>query len=202
MFTGIVEACGEVAAVTKSEDAARLQIRYEPQGRLQATLQPGESIAVNGVCLTATNASVGAFAADLSGTTLERTTLQHVSSGMPVNLENALRLGDPLGGHWVSGHIDGIGTIAAMDEQEGDTRLQIRAPTDLMRYLLPRGSVCVDGASLTVVDVGEQGFGVTLVPHTREQTIASTYELGQKVNLEIDMLARYIERLLEEREAP
>ena len=200
MFTGIVETLGRVVVAEATDSGRRVRIQHPGQGRLQG-VRAGDSIAVNGVCLTACVAETGIFDADLSDTTLERTTLGGLEVGNDVNLEPALRVGAPLGGHFVSGHVDAVGTIASL-EPEGDCcRMEVEAPPEVRRYLVPRGSVCVDGVSLTVTGVGTGTFGVTLVPHTRAASLAGDYRAGRRVNLEIDMLARYLERLLEERNA-
>lgn len=198
MFTGIVEARGRVVAVEARGAGWRVRVQHPGQGRLQG-IRTGDSIAVSGVCLTACAVEAEAFEADLSETTRARTTLGNLEAGHEVNLEPALRVGEALGGHLVSGHVDAVGTIAAL-EQEGDgCRMEVGVPPEIHRYLVPRGSVCVDGVSLTVTEVGADTFGVTLVPHTRAVSLAGDYRTGLRVNLEVDMLARYLERLLEER---
>ena len=199
VFTGIVEARGRVEALGDTESGNSMRIQHPGQGRLQG-IRPGDSIAVSGVCLTACAVEEGFFSVDLSETTLERTTLGNLKVGGEVNLEPALRVGEPVGGHLVSGHVDAVGTIVAI-EAEGDcSRTEVEAPAEVHRYLVPRGSICVDGVSLTVTDVGANTFSVTLVPHTRAVSLAGDYRAGIQVNLEVDMLARYLERLLEERD--
>ena len=198
MFTGIVEVCGKVTAVHLGAESSRLELHYARQGRMQE-VQTGESVAVNGVCLTATEPGADSFAVDLSETTLAHTTLRDLRVGSRVNLEPALRMGDALGGHWVSGHVDGTAQIAALEVKEDQSLLRITCAGALMPYLALRGSVCVDGISLTVAEVQGDTFGVTLIPHTRAQTIAADYQVGHSVNLEVDMLARYLERLLKAR---
>ncbi len=198
MFTGIVEARGRVETVGDTESGSSIRIRHPGQGRLQG-IRTGDSIAVSGVCLTACVVETEIFEADLSETTLARTTLGTLKVGDEVNLEPALRVGEPMGGHLVSGHVDAVGTITAI-EAEGDcSRVEVEAPAEVHRYLVPRGSICVDGVSLTVTDVGANAFSVTLVPHTRVVSLAGDYRASMRVNLEVDMLARYLERLLEER---
>ena len=198
MFTGIVEARGRVVAMETGDSGRRVRIQHPGKGRLQE-MRVGDSIAVSGVCLTACAAEAESFEADLSSTTLERTTLGDLEVGHDVNLEPALRVGEPLGGHLVSGHVDAVGTIMAV-EQEGDCcRVGVEVPPEIHRYLVPRGSVCVDGVSLTVTEVGADTFGVTLVPHTRAVSLAGDYRAGLRVNLEVDMLTKYLERLLRER---
>ena len=198
MFTGIVEARGQVLAVEATASGRRMRIRHPAQGRL-CDIRPGDSIAVNGVCLTACIADAECFDADLSDTTLERTTLGSLDVGHEVNLEPALRAGDPLGGHLVSGHVDAVAIIAAAKTQGDCCQLKIEAPLAIRRYLVPRGSICVDGVSLTITAIERDAFSVTLVPHTRAVSLAGSYRAGLRANLEVDMLARYLERLLEER---
>lgn len=198
MFTGIVEARGRVVAAEATDSGRRVRIQHPGQGRLQE-VREGDSIAVNGVCLTACAAEAGSFDADLGTATLERTTLGDLEVGRDVNLEPALRVGEPVGGHLVSGHVDAVGAITSL-HQEGDScRLEVEVPSEAHRYLVPRGSVCVDGISLTVTEVGAGTFGVMLIPHTRAVSLAGDYRTGLRVNVEVDMLARYLERLLEER---
>ncbi len=198
MFTGIVEARGTVAAVHATDESCRLELSYAPKGRMQK-VRTGESVAVDGVCLTVLQPTADSFAVDVSETTQAHTTLRDVRVGAQVNLEPALCMGDALGGHWVSGHVDGVGRIAELEATEGQTQLRIVSPEELMPYFAPRGSVCVDGVSLTVTGVQGTEFGVTLIPHTLAHTIAVDYQIGDAVNLEVDMLARYLERLLEAR---
>ena len=198
MFTGIVEARGRVVSAEATDSGRRVRIQHPGQGRLQE-VREGDSIAVNGVCLTACAAEAGSFDADLGAATLERTTLGDLEVGRDVNLEPALRVGEPVGGHLVSGHVDAVGAITSL-HQEGDScRLEVEVPPEAHRYLVPRGSVCVDGVSLTVTEVGAGTFGVMLIPHTRAVSLAGDYRTGLRVNVEVDMLARYLERLLEER---
>ena len=199
MFTGIIETCGEIAEAEDTGPGRRLRIRYPAQGRLQ-TVQPGDSIAVSGVCLTACHVGEGEFQADLSDTTLARTTLGQLKIGDAVNLEPALRVGDPLGGHLVSGHVDAVGVVVSAELRGDCCHLEISTPPGIRRYLAERGSLCVDGVSLTLTMVQNDQAGMTLVPHTRAITLAEGYQPGQKVNLEVDILARYLERLLEERD--
>lgn len=198
VFTGIVEARGRVENVGDTESGSAIRIRHPEQGRLQG-IRPGDSIAVSGVCLTAGMVEEGFFSVDLSKTTLGRTTLGNLKVGDEVNLEPALRVGEPMGGHLVSGHVDAVGTIVAIKAEGDCSRTEVEAPAEVHRYLVPRGSICVDGVSLTVTDVGANTFSVTLIPHTRAVSLAGDYRAGMQVNLEVDMLARYLERLLEER---
>lgn len=198
MFTGIVEARGQVLAVEAGDAGWRVRVQHSGQGRLQG-IRTGDSIAVSGVCLTACAVEEGAFEADLSETTRARTTLGNLETGHEVNLEPALRVGEALGGHLVSGHVDAVGRITAIEPEGDGSRIEVEAPAEVHRYLVPRGSICVDGVSLTVAEVGEGTFGVALIPHTCAVSLAGNYRVGLQVNLEVDMLARYLERLLEER---
>ena len=156
----------------------------------------GASIAVNGVCLTAIELDAQSFVADLSVETLRVTTFGELAAGAPVNLEPALRLGDSLDGHLVSGHVDGIGRVTALATEGRGQRLEIAVPADLSRYVARKGSVAVDGVSLTVNGVGTNSFDVMIVPHTQSATIIQHYEVGTAVNIEVDIVARYLERLL------
>jgi riboflavin synthase len=154
-------------------------------------------VCVQGCCLTAVEVSGRAFSADLSRETLSRTTLGALAVGSPVNLEPALRAGDPLGGHFVSGHVDGLGRVATMLGDARSQRVTIEAPAELLRYLAPKGSVAVDGVSLTINTVEKTGFGVNLIPHTLAVTTLGALSPGSQVNLEVDQVARYVARLLE-----
>ncbi len=203
MFTGIVEACGRIAdsEMRDAQQVMRLRIEHPETGRLQA-VRVGDSIAVNGVCLTACEVESGSFCVDLGTATMARTTLMSlVPMSAKVNLEPALRAGDPMGGHLVSGHVDATAAITYIKQRGESRELEIRPPAQLRRYLAPRGSVCVDGISLTIAEVREEGFRAMLIPHTCAITIAGDYQPQQRVNLEVDLLARYMEQLLEERHA-
>ena len=158
-------------------------------------MSPGDSICVQGVCLTALAIAKQTFEADVSAETLAHTTLGELEAGAPVNLEPALRVGDALGGHLVSGHVDGVGQVASATEEAGSLRVVIAAPEALSRYLARKGSVTVDGVSLTVNEVDGERFGVNLIPHTRAATTLGTLKEGARVNLEIDVIARYVERM-------
>lgn len=192
MFTGIVEATGTVRALVSRERAARLTV--EAGGFLDGA-RVGESIAVSGVCLTITRTKGTAFDADLSVETLARTTLGQVRPGTAVNLERPLALGDRLGGHLVQGHVDAIGRVCGR-RHEGDAWwLEITAPPALMRYVVEKGSVAVDGVSLTVATVTGNQFTVCLIPHTCAVTTLGTLKMGSPVNVEVDVLAKYVERV-------
>lgn len=159
----------------------------------------GDSIAVNGVCLTATNFSGDGFTADCMAETLAKTNLGHLAPGHSVNLERALSLGDRLGGHIVTGHIDGVGTIVKIERHDIAILINIKAPPEIMRYIIKKGSVAIDGTSLTVVDFSTETFQVSLIPHTAQHTVLGSKKVGDDVNLEGDVLGKYIERLMEQR---
>lgn len=195
MFTGIVEALGEIADSRTQDGDLRLYIRT---GRLDLSdVQLGDSIAVNGVCLTVVALPGDGFWADVSRETLSHTRFDQLKAGQPVNLEKALTPSSRLGGHMVSGHVDGVGTIVEQRHDGRSIRMRIEAPKSLARYIAPKGSICVDGISLTVNAVDNQVFELNIVPHTLEQTLIKYYSVGRKVNLEVDLIARYLERLLQ-----
>jgi riboflavin synthase len=190
MFTGLVADLGTVKTVDATEDGVRLEV----ESRLE--LSEGDSIAVNGVCLTATALDGGTFRADVMHETLRRSSLGSVSEGAQVNLELPLRAEDRLGGHFVQGHVDGLGTVRDVAE-EGFARLvTVEAPPQLLRYVVEKGSIAVDGVSLTVAGLGDDWFSVSLIPETLERTILGAAEPGQPVNLEVDVLAKYVEKLV------
>jgi riboflavin synthase len=200
MFTGIVAELGEVAGIEQRGDAARLTIRGSTDG-----VTPGDSIAVNGVCLTVTGILDGnpkAFTADVMGETLNRSGLGALTPGTPVNLEQSVRLADRLGGHLVQGHVDGTGTIISRShgEHEHWDQVRISLPASLSRYVVHKGSIAVDGISLTVSALGPPGgqtwFEVCLIPETLKRTTMGTRQPGDVVNLEVDVIAKYVERLL------
>ncbi|MGE5241838.1 MAG: riboflavin synthase [Bacteroidota bacterium] len=194
MFTGIIQAIGRIAVIESKGGDARLQIET---GKLDMRdVRTGDSIAVAGVCLTAVEHSAGEFSADVSGETLARTTFGRLRAGDPVNLEKALTLATPLGGHLVSGHVDGVGTVASRRDDGRSVRFRFRAPDTLAKYIAEKGSICVDGVSLTVNAVQGAEFEVNLVPHTLQETTLDRLQNGSGVNLEVDILARYLERLM------
>lgn len=197
MFTGIVAATGRIAAV--SDGAGTRRIAVETGGLSTSGWKVGDSVAVSGVCLTLVAVAPGRFEADLSGETLARTTLGALASGNRVNLEPALVAGAALGGHLVSGHVDGVATVRAAREEGGALRAAVEAPAALARFVAEKGSVTLDGVSLTVGDVRGSEFDVHLVPHTRAVTTLGALVPGQPLNLEVDLLARYLDRLLEAR---
>jgi riboflavin synthase len=194
MFTGIIEDVGRIAVLEGCGGDLRMAI--EVAGPAYADLRLGESIAVNGVCLTVVDREGGRWSADVSLETLSRTTCAGWQVGDRVNLERALLPSTRLGGHLVSGHVDGIGRVVGVEDAARSTRLTIAAPEILMRYIAAKGSVCVDGVSLTVNEVDATDFTVNIVPHTMQQTVIGAYVVGTRVNLEVDIVARYLERLL------
>ncbi|MDE0755889.1 MAG: riboflavin synthase [Woeseiaceae bacterium] len=194
MFTGIIKAVGEVGQIARQGGDLRLTIQSPDLP--WAEFDVGESISVNGVCLTAVAFVSGGFLTDVSAETLAVTTLQQVSAGSRVNLEPALALGERLGGHLVSGHVDCIGTIKAREVDARSVRIDVEVPAEYGRYIAKKGSVCIDGVSLTVNTVAANTFSVNIIPHTAEVTTVKTYEVGGLVNIEVDLLARYLERLL------
>lgn len=199
MFTGIIQAIGKIAQREITGVDARLYIKT---GQLSLTnVQLGDSIAVNGVCLTAVTLPGDGFWADVSGETLTYTTLGHLSIGQAVNLEKALTPQTHLGGHIVSGHVDGVGTVTQCYSDGRSIRIHIQAPAELAKYIAQKGSICIDGISLTVNTVTGAEFMLNVVPHTLEMTTLKTVKTGQSVNLEVDLIARYLERLLLGQEA-
>jgi len=194
MFTGIVQDVGKVLAREDRGGDARMIIGFS---QLRSTdFAIGDSICVQGCCLTATELPQGAFAADVSRETLSLTTLGDLAVGSPVNLEPSLKAGDALGGHLVSGHIDGVAQVVAISGDARSTRLKISVPADLARYIARKGSVAIDGVSLTVNEVEGDTFGVNIIPHTQTVTTLGKLVVGSRVNLEVDQVARYVERLV------
>lgn len=192
MFSGIVERVGTIEGRAEVPAGVRFRVSagYEPAPA------PGASIAVNGVCLTVERASEGAFDVAAVAETLRRTNLGALAEGARVNLERALRVGDEIGGHWVQGHVDGLGSVAAVETRPDDVRVAIEVPAPLRRYVAEKGSITVDGISLTVAAWEEPRLVVALVPYTLEKTTASAWRPGTRVNLEVDVVARYLDRLL------
>jgi riboflavin synthase len=193
VFTGIVSATGTVLGLESREHSARLTVAAKD---LLRGVRVGSSIAVNGVCLTIVQLNGGAFEADLAVETLRLTTLGRLEAGAPVNLELPLAVGDRLGGHLVQGHVDGVGLVTARREEGEAWWLEIAAPEPLMRYVIEKGSVTIDGVSLTVATVSEDRFTVCLIPHTCAVTTLGRLAPGAQVNLEMDVLAKYVERLV------
>jgi len=197
MFTGIVTALGTVRAISPLGGSADMQLTIAAPWADAAAIAIGASIGCSGCCLTAVETGPDWFAADASADTLRRTTLGRWQVGTRVNLERSLRLGDELGGHLVSGHVDGVGEVLSAAPVHGSIRFVFRVPPDLARFIAVKGSVAVDGVSLTVNEVTDDTFGVNIIPHTAAVTSFGTLKPGDAVNLEIDMLARYVARLAE-----
>lgn len=196
MFTGIVEELGEVVRITEVADSALLAVRGPI---VTSDAKHGESIAVNGVCLTVVEVDANVFTADVMAETLRRSCLGALRAGDPVNLERAARLGDRLGGHLVQGHVDGVGRIVSREPAQHWETVRFSLPTPLSRYLAEKGSITVDGVSLTVVDVTADTFAVGLIPTTLKLTTLGHKAVGDPVNLEVDVIAKYVERLLGQR---
>lgn len=194
MFTGIIQAVGEIRKLTPRGGDAQLVIATGDLDMRDVAL--GDSIAVNGVCLTAVAFGAASFTADVSGETLSRTTLGELAAGARVNLEKALTPTTRLGGHLVSGHVDGVGEVVRRWSDGRSERFVIRAPNALAKYIAEKGSICVDGISLTVNSVSGAEFELNIVPHTLSATTMGEFNAGQRVNLEVDIIARYLERLL------
>lgn len=194
MFTGIIQAVGEIRFLEPRAGDVRLTVGT---GKLDMRdVREGDSIAVNGVCLTAVTLAGPQFAADVSRETLSLTTLGALHKVSRVNLEKALTLSTPLGGHLVSGHVDGVGEVLERQQDARSWRFRIQAPAELARYIAPKGSICVDGTSLTINGVQGCVFDINIVPHTIAETIIGDYVVGTRVNLEVDLIARYLERLI------
>ena len=195
MFTGIIEAVGQVRSITPKGGDVRVEVAT---GKLDLSdVKLGDSIAVNGICLTAVALPGDGFAADVSRETLERTGFVNLKQGSRVNLEKALTPTTRLGGHLVSGHVDGVGEVLSREDNARAIQFKLRAPNELARYIAMKGSITVDGVSLTVNAVDGATFELTIVPHTLQETIMDEYRAGSLVNLEIDLIARYLERLLQ-----
>ena len=193
MFTGIVEEVGHVRQIARQGEFQRMQIAAQ---RVLEDVKMGDSINVDGVCQTVVHFDAHSFSVETVSETLSRTTLGQFQSGRPVNLERALCPGDRLGGHIVQGHVDGVGHVHSVQERQGEWRIQITAPSALHRYIAEKGSITIDGTSLTVAELSDEGFTISVIPHTFDQTVLSQRRTGDAVNLEVDVLARYIERLL------
>lgn len=195
MFTGIITDKGRVRSISKPGDTLiEIDTAYDV-----ARIDIGASIACSGPCLTVVRRGVtdgqGWFAVEASAETLSKTTIGAWKQGSPINLERALRVGDELGGHIVSGHVDGVGTVVSVTQEGQSWRFRFDAPPELMRYIAPKGSICIDGVSLTVNEVEDTTFGVNIIPHTFTHTTFGSMTQGQRINLEIDALARYVERI-------
>lgn len=194
MFTGLIESQGIITRVERKEGGALVEV-YAPEfGRDMAI---GDSVAVDGACLTVVKFIRGAFVADISSETLDRTTLGGVKQGTKVNLERAMRLSDRLGGHMVSGHVDGIGRLLLRHVAGNSTVYQFQVPASLMPYVVPKGSIAVDGISLTVAQIKGESFAAALVPHTEEVTTLKDKPIGSPVNIEVDILGKYVKRFVD-----
>jgi len=191
VFTGLVAGTGTVDTLERDGDGMRLRVRSELAGELSA----GDSIAVNGVCLTAVEPDAAGFSADVMSETLRRSSLGPLTSGDAVNLELPLRAGDRLGGHVVQGHVDGVGTVDSVRDEGFSRVVRVSAPAETLRYVVEKGSIAVDGVSLTVSAVDGQAFEVSLIPETLERTTLGEAEPGRMLNLEVDVLAKYVEKL-------
>jgi riboflavin synthase len=197
MFTGIVTALGTVSDILPLGGSADMRLAITAPWPDTASIPIGASIGCSGCCLTAVEIGPDWFSADASAETLDRSTLGRWRPGTRVNLERSLRLGDELGGHLVSGHVDGVGEVVSAAPEHGSTRIVFRVPTDLARFIAVKGSIAIDGVSLTVNEVANDAFGVNIIPHTAAVTSFGSLRPGDAVNLEIDMLARYVARLAE-----
>jgi riboflavin synthase len=194
MFTGIIKAVGRIGEIRPQGGDLRLTVR---SGDLPwQDFEPGESIAVNGVCLTAVTLLADGFETDVSRETMDVTALGDIAEGSAVNLEPSLALADRLGGHLVSGHVDCVGTVKARRPDARSLRFDIELPEAYARYVARKGSICIDGVSLTINDVSGNVFSVNIIPHTAEHTIINGYEPGSRVNIEVDLVMRYLERLV------
>ena len=195
MFTGLIQDIGTIATIQPLQQGIRLQI--ETGGSLDLTREKiGASICCSGCCLTVTEKTDTAFTVDVSAETLSKTTLGGWEPGDPINLEPSLRLGDELGGHLVYGHVDGLAEVTRIQPDGESIRLVIKPQADFMRYIAPKGSIALDGISLTVNEVSPTDFGVNIIPHTMDQTTLKHRKVGDKLNIEIDMLARYVARVI------
>jgi riboflavin synthase len=192
VFTGLVADLGRVREVERNADGVRITV----DTALASQLGLGDSVAVNGVCLTATVVDAGGFAAEVMNETLERSSLRDAAAGLAVNLELPLRASDRLGGHVVQGHVDGLGTVRSVVADGFARRVEVEPDAGLMRYVVEKGSVAVDGVSLTVAAIGDASFTVSLIPETLERTNLGAAQPGTRVNLEVDVLAKYVERLV------
>ncbi len=191
MFTGLVEDLGAVEAVEHSADGVVLTVRTQ----LSDEIKLGDSVATNGVCLTAVSVGEGTFSTEVMNETLRLSSLAEIVAGSPVNLELAMRAGDRLGGHIVQGHVDGMGTVVEVRDDGFARRVTVAAPESVLRYIVYKGSVCVDGVSLTVAEITDASFTVSLIPETLERTNLGVAEPGTGVNLEVDIVAKYVEKL-------
>lgn len=193
MFTGIVENVGTVKQIQHDSQAGILTIA-SPQGTVECEV--GDSISVSGVCLTMTRVINDSFTADISAETLRKTTLGDLKPGDAVNLERPLRLSDRLGGHLVLGHVDEVGTVSGWQDESASSLMSVTVSPTAMRYVVYKGSICIDGVSLTIAELSNDNFAVALIPHTKQVTTLGELRVGARVNVEVDLLGRYVERLL------
>ncbi len=196
MFTGIIRELGSVVATSDAGGGLRLEIEAPATA---AVVDVGGSVSVNGVCLTAETVAAGRLTFHAVPETLSRSTLAQLDGGSPVNVEPALRAGDAMGGHIVQGHVDGVGTVRSLEPEGEGMRLVVEAPAETLRYCVEKGSITVDGVSLTIAELHDDAFGVALIPQTLAETTLARLVPGGRVNLEVDVLAKYVERLLEPR---
>ena len=194
MFTGIIQAVGSLVTTERRGDDSRLKVATGCLPLENVGL--GDSIAVNGVCLTVTQLLTNGFWADVSVESLKRTTLGLLKTGVAVNLEKALTLSTPLGGHLVSGHVDGVGVVLSKEKEGRSVKYRVKTPASLTKYIVEKGSICVDGVSLTVNAIVDDVFNLNIVPHTTQGTIIDQYQAQSQVNLEIDLIARYVEKMM------
>lgn len=193
IFTGIIEELGTINRIERGSNSSRINVRAD---KVLGDVRIGDSIAINGVCLTVTEFSQEHFVADVMAETLEKTNLRNLSTGQRVNLERAVRLGDRMGGHLVQGHVDGVGTIVEQQKLDIATLFRVKAPEEVMAYVVKKGSIAIDGISLTVVETNADGFTVSLIPHTAAMTTLGFKKPGDTVNLESDIIGRYVEKLM------
>ncbi|MDD2509737.1 MAG: riboflavin synthase [Syntrophomonas sp.] len=193
MFTGLIEEVGNIKQIIRGKQSIQLKIEAE---KVLSDVKIGDSIAVNGVCLTVTDFISTDFTCDLMPETMDKTSLKFLQSGSPVNLERALRLCDRLGGHLLQGHVDAIGRIKQKEHLDIAVIFRIEAPSSVLKYTVPKGSIAIDGISLTIIDVFPDSFSVSLIPHSAKNTTLAKKSIGDKVNLESDIIGRYVEKLL------
>lgn len=195
MFTGIIASTGILASIKRGSQSSTIRVQVHKP--ILSDVQLGDSIAVNGVCLTVTDFDQKTFSADIMTETVDTTTFSHLSMGTTVNLEKALRLCDRLGGHLVSGHVDGVGTVQSLTKQDISTLITIQTTPMIIQYMITKGSIAIDGISLTLIRVEETYFTVSIIPHTSQETTLFQKKIGDKVNLETDMMMKYAHKLLQ-----
>lgn len=193
MFTGLVEEIGEIIDVSKGSNSSKLTIRAK---KITKDMHIGDSIAVNGTCLTVVKFQSDFFSVDVMAETIRMGSFKNLKCSSLVNLERALKVGDRIGGHMVSGHIDGTGSICDIHREDISTWICIEAPGSILKYVVLKGSICIDGVSLTVARINKNSFSVSIIPHTKQETILSYKHLGDYVNIECDMIGKYVERMI------